>query len=78
MARKQFVGKVTSTKMQKTVVVTVESLYRHPKYGKIVRRHKKFKAHVPKKLSLKEGDMVRIEACRPISKEKAWVVKEVI
>lgn len=68
-------GKVVSTKMQKTVVVEVERMFRHPLYKKVIRRHKKYKAH-NEKLDLKEGDLVRIKECAPISKDKHFVVIE--
>lgn len=66
-------GEVVSTKMEKTVVVRVERIFRHPLYKKVIRRHKKYKAH-NEKFDLKEGDKVRIKETRPISKEKHFVV----
>ncbi len=74
--RKTFVGKVISTKMQKTVVVEVEQLLSHPLYKKFLRRRKKYKAHTEENLSV--GDKVKIMQCRPISKEKKWKVVEVL
>lgn len=70
---KIFIGKVVSTKMQKTAVVKVERKFRHPFYRKIIVRHKKYKAH-NEKIDLKEGDMVKIRESRPISKEKHFIV----
>ncbi len=77
------VGIVTSNKMQKTVVVTVQRRTAHPKYGKIINRREKYKAHVedhdyPKTVTINEGDKVRIAETRPTSKDKRWRVVEVI
>lgn len=68
-------GKVVSTKMQKTIVVEVERVFRHPLYKKVVRRHKKYKAH-NEKFDLKIGDVVKIKETRPISKDKHFAVTE--
>ena len=70
-------GRVVSTKMQNTVVVRVETKYRHPVYKKVVVRHKNFKAHNEDK-SVKTGDMVEIKETRPISKEKHFKVIKII
>ncbi len=75
--RKILVGRVTSDKMDKTIVVRVERLKRHPLYGKIVRLHKKYKAH-DEQNSAKIGDMVKIIESRPISKEKRWALVEIL
>ena len=75
--RKVLVGQVTSEKMDKTVVVRVERLKRHPLYGKIVRRHKKYKVH-DEMNTAKIGDRVKIIESRPISKEKRWALMEVL
>jgi small subunit ribosomal protein S17 len=75
--RKIKLGRVVSDKMDKTVVVAVESYRRHPLYKKAVRRIKKFKAH-DEQNACQEGDIVRIEETRPLSKEKRWRVVEVI
>jgi small subunit ribosomal protein S17 len=77
------VGVVTSNKMQKTVVVTVLRRTAHAKYGKIINRRERYKAHVedhdyPKKVTVNEGDKVRIAETRPASKDKRWRVIEVI
>jgi small subunit ribosomal protein S17 len=77
------VGIVTSNKMQKTVVVTVQRRAPHAKYGKIMSLREKYKAHVedhdyPKKITINEGDRVRIAETRPTSKDKRWRVVEVI
>ena len=73
--RRRLVGKVTSNKMTKTVVVQVDSRQRHPLYGKVVSRATRFKAH--DEIGCKMGDTVRIVESRPISKKVRWVVKEV-
>ncbi|MBI2957552.1 MAG: 30S ribosomal protein S17 [Chloroflexi bacterium] len=70
-------GRVTSTKMQKTVVVAVESRKRHPLYGKITKSTAKYKAH-DETNACKLGDTVRIAETRPLSKEKHWRVVEVL
>lgn len=75
--RKILVGRVTSDKMDKTVVVQVERLKRHTRYGKILRFHNKYKVH-DEKNSAKEGDMVKIIESKPISKEKRWALIEVL
>ncbi len=66
-------GTVVSTKMQNTVVVQVERVYRHPIYKKTVKKHKKYKAH-NEELNLVEGDFVSIQETRPISKDKHFKV----
>lgn len=71
--KKILVGKVVSTKMKKTVVVLVERKFRHPFYKKIIKRHKKYKAH-NEKMELKVGDKVMIEETRPMSKDKHFMV----
>jgi small subunit ribosomal protein S17 len=70
-------GRVVSDKMNKTVVVTVESRRRHPLYKKIVRRTAKFKAH-DEASACKIGDVVRIVETRPLSKDKRWRVAEIV
>lgn len=75
--RKALVGTVVSNKMDKTVVVRVERTYRHPLYGKVVRRHKKYHAH-DEDNACNEGDVVRIYESKPLSKTKRWVVVETI
>lgn len=76
MAVKERVGIVVSDKMQKTVVVAVENRSAHPKYGKIVVKTKKYKAH-DEENKCKEGDRVRIRETRPLSKTKRWQVVEI-
>lgn len=75
--RKTLVGTVTSDKMEKTVVVTVERTTRHPLYGKIMKVSKKYKAH-DENNEAKMGDTVRISECRPISKDKSFFVQEIL
>ncbi len=75
--RKSFVGTVTSDKMDKTVVVSVVRVTRHPLYGKVIKLSKKYKAH-DETNDAKTGDRVRIRECRPISKEKKFFVEEVL
>jgi len=75
--RKRLVGRVVSDKMDKTVVVRVERLTRHPLYRKVIRKTKKFKAHDPDN-RCRVGDVVRIVEWRPISKEKRWLVEEIL
>jgi len=75
--RKTRVGVVTSDKMEKTVVVSVETLVEHPLYKKRVKMTKKFKAH-DEQNECKVGDKVRIMETRPLSKDKRWRVVEII
>ncbi|HSJ41193.1 MAG TPA: 30S ribosomal protein S17 [Xanthobacteraceae bacterium] len=70
-------GRVVSNKMAKTVTVLLERQVPHPLYGKIVRRSTKVHAH-DEDGQCKEGDLVRIAECRPLSKTKNWRVIEVI
>lgn len=71
------VGRVVSDKMDKTVTVLVERRVKHPLYGKVIMRSKKYHAHV-EGLEAHEGDLVQIEECRPISRTKAWKVTQVV
>jgi len=75
--RKQLVGHVVSDKMDKTVVVQVERLVRHPRYGKVLRRMKKYKAHDEGNVC-RVDDLVRIVESRPLSREKRWRVEEIL
>ena len=70
-------GRVVSDKMEKTIVVVSETRVPHPVYAKIVRKSSRFKAH-DEKNDAKVGDVVRIQECRPISKEKRWRLLEVV
>ena len=75
--RQAKVGVVTSNKMQKTVVITVERQITHPLYKRVVRRSKNFLAH-DEKNECRVGDTVRIEETRPLSSRKRWRVVEII
>jgi len=75
--RKTRVGVVVSGKMEKTVVVRVETLRRHAKYGKTMRHVRKFKAHNEGN-EARDGDKVLIMETRPLSKEKRWRVVQVL
>ena len=73
MPKRILIGTVVSDKTDKTVTVKVERKEKHPLYGKIIRRSKKYHAH-DEANEFKPGDTVRIEETRPISKTKAWRV----
>ena len=75
--RQERVGTVTSNKMHKTVVVTIDRQITHPLYKRVVRRAKKFMAH-DEKNQCQVGDTVRIEETRPLSRRKRWRVVEVL
>ncbi|MGN1310655.1 MAG: 30S ribosomal protein S17 [Clostridia bacterium] len=75
--RKVMVGTVTSNKMDKTVVVSVATNVKHPKYGKIVKRTYKLKAHDEENVC-QIGDKVKVMETRPLSKDKRWRVVEVM
>ena len=77
MSPKTFTGRVVSDKMDKTVVVVVESRRRHPRYKRVVKYSKRFKAH-DKDNVCPPGDLVRIVGTRPLSKEKRWRVAEIL
>jgi small subunit ribosomal protein S17 len=76
-AAKTLTGKVVSNKMQKTITVAVERYVPHPEYGKYQRRTTKFLAHDENNES-REGDVVAIEECRPLSRHKAWRLVKVV
>jgi len=75
--QKSMVGRVLSSKMEKTVVVVVESRRPHPLYKKVVKQTKKYKVHDEAGVCHK-GDVVRIGETRPLSKEKRWRVVEIL
>ncbi len=75
--RKERIGIVTSDKMDKSVVVSVERKVKHPKYGKFVKNTTKFVAH-DEKNECGEGDTVRIMETRPLSKSKNWRLVEIV
>jgi small subunit ribosomal protein S17 len=80
------IGVVTSNKMNKTIVVQCERRVKHPKYGKYVTKHVKYKVHVPDhrpaeeptKVTVGEGDTVRIAETKPLSKDKRWRLVETL
>jgi small subunit ribosomal protein S17 len=74
---KKMVGVVVRDKMEKTVVIEVEKYSKHAKYGKYLRTKKRYKAH-DEANGCKVGDRVQIVETRPLSKEKHWLVKEVL
>jgi small subunit ribosomal protein S17 len=75
--RRTLIGRVVSDRMQKTVVVRVDRRVRHPVVGKTITRSKKYHAHV-EGMQAREGDLVEIAECRPISKTKSWTVTRLI
>ena len=70
-------GVVISDKMEKTVVVKVDRLVKHPLYNKYIKRSVKYKVH-DEKNSCKAGDKVQIEECRPLSKDKRWTLRQIL
>lgn len=76
MSKQVKLGIVTSTKTAKTIIVATEIHYKHPKYSKIVVKTKNYMAHDEKE-ECKIGDLVLIEQCAPVSKRKAWTLKEI-
>ena len=70
-------GRVTSNKMDKTVTIIIERLVKHALYGKYIRRSTKLHAHDADN-ACKEGDIVRVTECRPLSKTKNWRVVEIV
>ncbi|WP_244834361.1 30S ribosomal protein S17 [Clostridium sp. BJN0001] len=75
--RKKRIGKVVSDKMDKTIVVAVETKVKHPLYGKIINRTTKFKAH-DENNEAKINDKVSIMETRPLSKDKRWRLVEIV
>ncbi len=75
--KKTRVGVVVSDKMDKSVVVQTERTVRHRLYGKFIRRRTKFMAHDPEN-TCAMGDLILIEECRPLSRNKRWRVREII
>ena len=75
--RKQLEGIVVSDKMQKSIVVRVERVTRHPLYGKVMKKAKKYHAH-DETNQAREGDRVRILESKPFSKTKKWVLLDVL
>ncbi|MBM4122155.1 MAG: 30S ribosomal protein S17 [Nitrospira sp.] len=75
--RREWVGRVVSNKMNKTVVIAVDRFVRHPFYRKVLRRVTKLKAH-DEQNACQVGDRVRVIETRPISKEKHWRVVQIV
>ena len=75
MTKKILQGKVVSSKSNKTIVVEVTRKFQHPFFGKVISRSKKYHAH-DENNKFKEGDIVSIIECAPISKKKTWEVLE--
>jgi len=75
--QKEFIGTVTSDKMQKTVVVQIMQQRKHPKYGRLIKKYASLKAH-DEKNTAKTGDTVRIQETRPLSKDKHFRILEII
>jgi small subunit ribosomal protein S17 len=75
--RNEKIGQVTSTRMQKTIVVEVEMRKAHPKYKRVMKTNKKFYAH-DEQNTARVGDMVRIRETRPLSKLKRWNLEEIV
>ncbi|MRR36443.1 30S ribosomal protein S17 [bacterium] len=75
--KRELTGTITSDKMDKTVVVTVERLEKHPSFQKYIRRRSRYKAH-DEKNECKVGDKVLIRECRPLSKDKSWRVVSIL
>lgn len=73
MPKRVLTGRVVSDKMDKTITVLVERRVMHPLYKKFIRRSKKYAAHDEENLC-KEGDLVSIQECPPMSKRKSWTV----
>ncbi|HLV01983.1 MAG TPA: 30S ribosomal protein S17 [Acidobacteriota bacterium] len=71
------IGQVVSNAMDKSIVVSVDRLVKHPLYGKTIRRTSKFMAH-DEKNECRVGDRVEIEECRPLSRKKRWILKRII
>ena len=70
-------GRVASDKMDKTIIVVTETRVPHPVYQKVVRQSTRFKAH-DEKNEAKAGDLVRIQECRPMSRDKRWRLLEIL
>ena len=75
--RKTMIGTVTSNKMDKTIVVSVETSVKHPIYGKVVKRTYKLKAH-DEENKCQIGDKVKVMETRPLSKDKRWRLVEIV
>ncbi len=76
-AERALTGRVTSNKMDKTITVAIERLVKHPVYGKYIRRTTKLHAH-DENNECREGDLVAVRQCRPLSKTKSWMLVSVV
>jgi len=75
--RKSMIGTVTSDKMDKTITVSVETVKQHPLYKKTIKTSKKYKAHDDSN-EAKAGDVVKIMETRPLSKDKRWILTDIV
>ena len=75
--RKSMIGTVTSDKMDKTITVSVETVKQHPLYKKTIKTSKKYKAH-DEGNEANTGDVVKIMETRPLSKDKRWILTEIV
>ena len=75
--KRTLVGRVVSDKMTKTVTVLIERRVKHPLYGKVMMRSRRYLAHIQRDVAA-EGDLVEIEECRPISRTKTWRVTRIV
>lgn len=75
--RRTQTGRVVSARMNKTITVRIDRLVKHPLYGKFIRRSTKLHVH-DEDNTCREGDLVRIGECRPLSKTKAWTLVDVV
>lgn len=76
-SRKEIIGKVTSNKMEKSIVVSIERKIKHPLYGKFLKKTKKYVAH-DEKNECNEGDIVQLMETRPMSKSKRWRLVKIV
>lgn len=74
---RQLVGEVVSDKMDKTVVIRVVRTFKHPLYGKVIKRAKKYKVHDEENVA-KIGDVIEAVECRPLSKTKHMILKRIV
>lgn len=75
--RRSRVGKVVADSSEKTIKVEIEGIVQHKRFKKYIKRHTRFLVHDPNEIC-KVGDTVRIEECRPVSKNKKWIVREIV
>ena len=77
MVKKERIGIVVSTKSNKTIVVAIQTRYQHPKYGKTLIKTKRYMAH-DEANTCNSGDLVLLEECAPLSKNKKWKLKQIL